>query len=84
MYIKYLNILYRCIKIKLRQKKTDYIRITKKKSYEEKKFEAISNPILTNINGLKASTQSGRENAVKIGIAAGARVQIGKSVRRNV
>lgn len=47
-------------------------------------FETISNPILTNTNGLKALTQSGRENAVKIGIAAGARVQIGKSVRWNV
>ena len=44
-------------------------------------FEAISNPILTNTNGLKALIQSGRENAIKIGIAAGARVQIGKSVR---
>ncbi len=47
-------------------------------------FSAIDNPILTNTNGLKALTQSGRENAVKIGIAAGARVQIGKSVRWNV
>ena len=47
-------------------------------------FEAISNPILTNTNGLKALTQSGRENAVKIGIAAGARVQIRKSVRWNL
>lgn len=47
-------------------------------------YETVDNPILINTNGLKALTQSGRENAVRIGILAGARVQIGKSVRWNV
>ena len=41
-------------------------------------------PILVNTEGLKALTQSGRENAVKIGMEANARVQIGKSVRWKV
>lgn len=51
-------------------KKTDYM--------------IIENPVLVDTNGLKAITQSGRTNAIKIGTEAGARVQIGKSVRWNV
>ncbi len=43
----------------------------------------IDNPILVNTNTLQALTQSGRPLAVKIGELAGARVQIGKSVRWN-
>lgn len=46
-------------------------------------FEVIENPILVNTNGLQALTQSGRPLAIKIGELAGAKVQIGKSVRWN-
>lgn len=47
-------------------------------------YKSVDNPILINTEGLKALTQSGRETAVKIGTLAGARVQIGKSVRWNI
>lgn len=47
-------------------------------------FESIENPLLVNTSGLQALTQSGRPLAVKIGELAGAKVQIGKSVRWNV
>lgn len=47
-------------------------------------FNQIDNPILVNTEGLKDLTQSGRQNAIAIGMAAGARVKIGKSVRWNV
>lgn len=47
-------------------------------------YEIIDDPLFINTEGLKALTQSGRETAVKIGILAGAKVQIGRSVRWNV
>lgn len=46
-------------------------------------YNEIDNPILVNTSTLQALTQSGRPLAVKIGELAGARVQIGKSVRWN-
>lgn len=46
-------------------------------------YSEIDNPILVNTSTLQALTQSGRPLAVKIGELAGARVQIGKSVRWN-
>mgnify|MGYP007016413597 CR=1 FL=1 len=46
-------------------------------------YEIIDNPILVNTSALQALTQSGRPLAVKIGELAGAKVQIGKSVRWN-
>lgn len=48
------------------------------------KYKPTENSFLVDTNGLKDLLQSGRDNSVKIGIAAGARVQIGKSVRWNV
>lgn len=47
-------------------------------------FKSINNPILVNTEGLRALVQSGRDTAVKIGMAAGAKVKVGKSVRWNV
>lgn len=47
-------------------------------------FKSINNPILVNTEELKGLVQSGRDTAVKIGIAAGAKVKVGKSVRWNV
>lgn len=46
-------------------------------------FEVIENPLLVNTSGLQALTQSGRPLAIKIGELAGAKVQIGRSVRWN-
>lgn len=46
-------------------------------------YDIIDNPILVNTHALQALTQSGRPLAVKIGELAGAKVQIGKSVRWN-
>ncbi len=46
-------------------------------------YDVIADPILVNTSVLQALTQSGRPLAVKIGELAGAKVQIGKSVRWN-
>lgn len=47
-------------------------------------YDSIENPILVDTKGLRALTQLGRDSAVKIGMEANARVQIGKSVRWKV
>lgn len=46
-------------------------------------FETVENPILVDTKGLQALCQSGRPLAVKIGELAGAKVQIGRSIRWN-
>ena len=48
------------------------------------KFETVEKPILVDTTGLKAITQTGYKNAVRIGTEANARVQLGRSVRWNV
>lgn len=55
----------------------------KEKIMRKAQYSEIDNPILVNTSTLQALTQSGRPLAVKIGELAGARVQIGKSVRWN-
>lgn len=50
----------------------------------KKNCEAIERPLLVDTEGLKAITQMGKNTAIRIGTEAGARVQIGRSVRWNV
>ena len=47
------------------------------------KFKEYSLLCVYNTSGLQALTQSGRPLAIKIGELAGAKVQIGRSVRWN-
>lgn len=47
-------------------------------------YEAIDRPLLVDTEGLKALTQTGKNTAIKIGMEARAKVQLGRSVRWNV
>ena len=48
------------------------------------KFQKVEDPLLINTLELKSYLSSGRETAIKIGILAGARIQVGKRVLWNV
>ena len=48
------------------------------------KFNVTDHSLCVDTYGLQEITQSGRKTAVEIGMQAGARIQIGKSVRWNV
>lgn len=52
-------------------------------SMNKAKFKIVDNSLLIDTEELKALVASGRKTAVEIGTAAGARVQIGRSVRWN-
>ena len=46
-------------------------------------FSKVDNSLLVDTETLKSLVLSGRKTAIEIGIAAGARVQIGRNVRWN-
>lgn len=46
-------------------------------------FSKVDNSLLVDTETLKSLVSSGRKTAIEIGVAAGARVQIGRNVRWN-